>query len=157
MTTGDQFAKRAWERHERTHQQLLTAALDSAREALRALFLVNGGASVALLAFLAVATGMEDATRQAVFAALATRALHWFAFGTLAAVIASGLAYLTSAAAASAISARLASQDPPYFEETPQSQRTRAVAIGLNIGAVIAGVASLGFFLAGILSVGPMF
>jgi ABC-type multidrug transport system fused ATPase/permease subunit len=157
MTTGDQFARRAWERHERTHLQFLTASLDSAREALKALLVVNGGASVALLAFLAAATRIEDLTRQAVFAALATKALRWFAFGTLAAVMACGLAYLTAAFAASAISTRLASNDPPYFEETPESLRYKAMATGVNIGAVIAGIASLGFFLTGILKIGSIF
>lgn len=157
MSTGDQFARRAWDRHERTHLQLLGASLDTAREALRALLVVNGGACVALLAFLGVATGIEDTRRQAMFAALAEDALRWFAFGLLSALIAAGFAYLTNALAAAAISTRLSSQDPPYFIETPESQRNRSLSTTLNIGAVLAAVVSLIFFLTGILNVGPMF
>ncbi len=62
--------------------------------ALKGVILVNGGAAVALLAFLGHIWGSGDAARQVAVAVAAGGSLHWFIGGTFAGVTAAGVSYL---------------------------------------------------------------
>lgn len=67
---------------------------DSGVTALRALFLINGGGAVALLAFLASVHNQPTTSDQIVFNIL--DALWWFSIGVLSSALASGCTYITN-------------------------------------------------------------
>ncbi len=154
---GDEFAKRAWERHDRTYQQLLNASMDSAKDALRALLAVNGGACLALLTFLGTAVRIEDPAQQALLSGLATGALRWFAFGVFSIVLATGLAHLANNFCATAIAKRTQTAEHPYSAETAASRAYQRAATTLNLLTIAAAVGSMGCFVMGIVRIGPMF
>ena len=72
-------------------EQLFSAYSSYARQALNSLFIMNGGAAVALIAFLGEVTGAAD---QAVSPERVTAAVLVFAAGALFAVLAGALAYV---------------------------------------------------------------
>ena len=72
--------------------EMFKSVLEAGRAAVASALLVNGGASVAILAFLAnVAIKSEAVVRAPAMAG----ALMWFASGVLAAAVASGITYVT--------------------------------------------------------------
>lgn len=88
---------RAWkEQVTRRAEAMEGAAIESANQALKALFLLNGGASVAVLGFLASTFSSETNTDTGRLIADLVYALRWFSSGAGAAVLASCLAYLTN-------------------------------------------------------------
>ncbi|NTZ60051.1 hypothetical protein G6L24_06970 [Agrobacterium tumefaciens] len=75
------------------------ASIDASVEGLKALLLLNGGACIALLAFLSATMGKEHTIqKEAAFVAGATDALIFFAGGALLAVITCVFAYLANQA-----------------------------------------------------------
>jgi hypothetical protein len=154
---GDEFAKRAWERQDRTYQQLLNASMDSAKDALRALLAVNGGGCLALLTFLGTAVRIEDPVQQELLSGLAIGALRWFGFGVLAVVLATGLAHLANNFCATAIAKRRQVPEHPYSGDTPASRAFQRAATTLNALTVASAIVSIACFLVGILRIGPMF
>ncbi len=75
------------------------ASIDASVEGLKALLLLNGGACIALLAFLSATMGKEHTIqKEAAFVAGATDALAFFAGGALLAVITCVFAYLANQA-----------------------------------------------------------
>ncbi len=85
------------------HARLEQASIDAAHEGLKALLLLNGGASIAVLGFLA--TTLKDATEggfQALIAGMLD-SLVWFAVGSGLAVFTSFCAYLSNQAYATSL------------------------------------------------------
>lgn len=75
--------------------EMFKSVLETGKTALTTAILVNGGASVALLAFLAnVSVKTEMVARVPALAG----ALMWFVFGVLSAACATGMTYLTQSA-----------------------------------------------------------
>jgi type III secretory pathway component EscT len=103
-------------------------AVDLARDALRGLLLVNGGAATALIALMDKSGGRHDYT----FAIL------WFAAGSVAAVISSLLGYFSQL----------------YYANHRTSNNTRMHALHLRwqTAAILAVIVTLGFMIAGIIS-----
>lgn len=89
-------AERAHDANNELYDQLNQAAIGSANVALRAFLLINGGAAVALLAFLGSLAGQIDGPD---IVTLATPLMD-FAIGVAVAALAAGLAYLTNYSAA---------------------------------------------------------
>lgn len=79
-----------------------SAAIESGNQALKALFLLNGGACIALLGFLA-STLNSSKPEIAHLMQNIVSALQWFAYGVGAATLASCLAYVTNSTYANAL------------------------------------------------------
>lgn len=88
-------AQRAYDNHYKFHATLLNAAIDAGKETIKAAIILNGGACVALLSFLAVISSREN-TRAILALAQPTKAsLGYFAIGLLLAAIGSCMAFLS--------------------------------------------------------------
>ncbi len=118
-------------------------------EILKAVALINGGAAIATLAF--VAATHRDSRALAL-------ALVWplgaFGFGLTVAACATGWSYFSHASDAEALRSQDLTWTPPFIAETAASRAARrrgALYRGLALGAVMVGIASavIGFSLAG--------
>lgn len=143
-----QHALRHHERLDRIEADNDKAAIDAGAIAVRTLVLVNGGAVVAMLAFLAnvINEGSGD-QYDGVLSSLTLFALGvFFAVGTAIG------AYMTNLSAALRVAWTRRTWDYPYEKKTKQSKiwhRFSALFHYLSIGA---GFTSLVLFLAGVLS-----
>ncbi|WP_421697535.1 hypothetical protein [Ancylobacter sp.] len=148
---GDIWARRALDGHRERKENQLLAATESANIALKGLLLLNGGAAIALLAFLANVV-KEEATSAAaqklVFSIHA--AMGSLAYGAAAAVGAAMFGYLTNRAYAECIGTKHESLERPYLRETCASKLWGAVAGTLNVLGVLSAAASLYFFVIGV-------
>lgn len=124
----------------RRAEMMEAAANESANVALKALFLLNGGACVAVLGFLASTFNVETNSDHATLVTDFIKALKWFAFGSGAAVFASCLAYLANSGYAKGL----------IDIEDRISWRWGVV---LNWAAIIIGLASFVLFSVGVLSI----
>ncbi|MDW9680676.1 hypothetical protein [Sinorhizobium meliloti] len=89
---------------EERFKALESAAIEAAAQGLKALLLLNGGACVALLAFVGgLATSEHVRPEFAPLVPAATQALIWFASGSGVAVLACFFAYWTNQAYANAL------------------------------------------------------
>ena len=106
------------DRKSATDLEMFKSVLDTGKTALTTAILVNGGASVALLAFLAnISVKIELVSRVPAIAG----ALMWFVSGVLSAACATGVTYLTQSAYARA----------HYAATNPQSVRQLSRMVGL--------------------------
>ena len=120
---------------------LESAAIDAAAQGLKALLLLNGGACVALLAFVGgLATSEHVRPEFAPLVPAATQALIWFASGSGVAVLTCFFAYWTNQAYANAL-----------FDSQRYSWKRGA---RLNIAGSVAAVVSLLCFGKGVLDIG---
>lgn len=116
-------ALRAYEVHYRFHASLLTAAIEAGKEAIKAALLLNGSACIALLSFLAVITA-RDSSRSVLLLIQPTKeALAYFAFGSLAAALGSGLAFASYCLRANSEAHRDMKDEFPFIFECPTSKR----------------------------------
>jgi hypothetical protein len=131
---------------DRRAEYMETAAIDCANQALKALFLLNGGGCLALLTFLGATFAAPDLTpdKAGVLAAI-IHSLTKFGLGAGLAVAASCLAYLTNSAYSGAL---LAAEKEPMLGQR-QWRRGKA----LRWGTMIVATVSLVFFFAGIWSI----
>jgi hypothetical protein len=102
------------------------AALKQLGNVLSALFLLNGGAAVAVLAFLGGLAGKEKIGQLAL--ALVAKTLIWFTAGVVFATLASVAAYVTNISQANAAWMGERSYSEPFLQETPASNRLYTVA-----------------------------
>lgn len=124
------------------------AAMAQLNNALRALFLLNGGAAVAILAFLG---GLVDKNKigQLELASVA-RTLIWFAIGLVIATLASLAAYTSNISQANAAWASERHYASPYIRDTDLSNRRYSaahvwqwvwwVAVWLSLAAFLVGI-----------------
>lgn len=106
------------DRKSATDLEMFKSVLDTGKTALTTAILMNGGASVALLAFLAnISVKTELVSRVPAIAG----ALMWFVFGVLFAACATGVTYLTQSAYARA----------HYAATSPQSVGRLSRLLGL--------------------------
>jgi hypothetical protein len=127
------------------------AALNNANIALRTLVLINGGAAVALLAFVgSLATAVNEF--EANVAVLAAP-LQWFAFGVALAAFGIGLAYFTNYCTTGSSAASEHTYEHPFIKSTKASKRWRLAAITFQVLAVASAVTSLVLFVCGMFGV----
>lgn len=113
------------------------AAASTGMETVKAILLINGGACVAILAFIGTFTSSGRATPEL------TSPLIWFAAGALFAVVSAALGFLTNQSYAAASNAKTRHFDEPYVRETDASRRHQvagAITRWLSIGCAIAGM-----------------
>ena len=118
-------------------------AMESANAFLKHLAILNGGAAVAVLSFLAA---ISDTASARVVSEVAI-ALKWFAFGAVLAVSDLGLAYLTNYMLLGSLNAR----------GQPKENFYNFLKRGFHILAVMFSVFSIGLFLMGVWAVSNSF
>ena len=157
MSGGQQneWAREVFRKHERRAEALEIASVESANLALKSLLLLNGGACIALLGFLASIFSanvqqQESARELAPFLA----ALSKFASGAGLAVFASSLAYLTNSAYARSLMTYDKKWEWPYVEANEKSKRDWRIGTYLNNVAIVVSIASLGMFVWGCIAIG---
>jgi hypothetical protein len=121
------------------------AATSGANLALRMSLLINGGAAVALLAFI------KDLGEEQQHAVADT--LVWFGFGVTIAVLALAFAYFTNYSAGQLAISRLPIDQHPYFRDGPATARWRWRYWVFLSAAIFLGLVSVALFVIGLLLV----
>ena len=127
------------------------AAVDTGNNALKSLVLVNGGAAIAMLAFIGHLIS-ADKNRFDSLVDLAAP-LSWFAWGVACAAGSMALGYLANFSMGKESTLKKRSYDYPYLSETEASKRWATAISVFQVLAVGAGFASLVLFVYGILEV----
>jgi hypothetical protein len=156
MTPDEQFqlrvraAERAHDAETTFAQNANAAAVKNAEEAIKAAVLINGGSSVAMLAFIGTLVS-RDYLSPAQMAEI-SKPLIWFASGVGAAMFAAAAAYFTNLGIAGTSLRRKRSYDEPFLQDTPGSTRHRRLGeISRWIG-ILAMVISIGCFFGGLVT-----
>ncbi len=122
-----------------------SAAIKSGEEAIKALTLINGGSSVAMLAFVGTLASKDQYTSEQL--ALVASPLIWFAIGVGLAVAAACLSYFSNRAIAALSLTRVRTWQHPYIADGERSKGWRViqtVLVGLTILAATLSLASFG-------------
>jgi len=143
------LAEREHDRNSDNVVKQVLAAVESGHHALRAILLINGGAAVALLAFIGAIASKEGVSSVADLAAT----IQWFAFGVAVSAAAIGMAYLVNHCYAISLRAMENDWDHPYVKETPSSKRWERGADVLNVSTILTALVALGLFVYGMLNV----
>ncbi|WP_152610530.1 hypothetical protein [Leisingera sp. ANG-DT] len=146
-----EHAKRAHDVNRQTSADFGRAAIESANVAIRAFILVNGGAVVALLAFIG-AIESSDAGSSASVGEL-VRPLLAFALGVGFSVVTATLAYLVNMLDHDITNSVKLTWEHPYVVDDGSASRLRWWRNRLHVVAILVAVASLAAFFCGIFSV----
>ena len=139
------LAERMHDRDFTLLRQATDAAIGHANFALRTLILINGGAAVALLAFLASLLSAEEDYSSKL--SEITAPLVSFSYGIAAATVSIGFAYFTTYCVATAFSKKELLWEHPWTKETPKSNAWTRASVMCQIFAVILAFVSLYFFI----------
>jgi hypothetical protein len=131
------------------------AAVKNAEEAIKAALLVNGGSSVAMLAFLGTLVSQHVLSSEQLGNAI--RPLMYFGGGVGTAIIASATAYFTSLLIAGSSNRKERNYDAPFVRDTPSSRRHVRWAERCRWFSIIFVAASIGCFICGLTSAGISF
>jgi hypothetical protein len=144
---------RAAERaHDLTKEYELTiidAATRDAQEAVKVAVAINGGAAIAILAF--VSTHNADYLAKLFPIAYS---LFWFAAGVIFAALTAGCAYLSNSFYAAGHRALRRTFAHPFLEETEGSKNRFEWARRFNLAGIILAIAALLAFVRGLVFVG---
>jgi hypothetical protein len=127
------------------------AAVKYAESTVKAIMLINGGASVSLLALIGGLAAQGKVQLRGL--SLLTNSLMWFASGVLSAAIGAFLAYFAAYCGAAHEHNISKIWTPPYVMETVISRRWNRREIICRRAAILAGVISLVLFVCGMISV----
>jgi hypothetical protein len=131
------------------------AATKAAEEAIRAAILINGGSSVAMLAFIG-SVASKDWLSPVQLAAL-TKPLLFFGFGVAAAVIGSAMAYFTNLMIAGSSIRRRREYQQPFLRITPSSRRHWIWGEVFRWLGIVAVTGSIVLFIAGLFQASSAF
>lgn len=126
------------------------AAVKNAEEAIKAALLINGGSSVAMLAFIGTLVS-RDFLSPAQIAEI-TKPLMWFAWGVGASMLAAAAAYFTNLYIAGSSSRRERSYETPFTRDTPDTKRRGRLGEAFRWLGILAMISSMGCFAAGLIS-----
>jgi hypothetical protein len=113
--------------------------------AVRMSLLVNGGAAIAILAFIKDLSAANKA--------VVANGLAWFAWGAATAVAGIGLAYFTNYYTAEFISRKQLSSQAPFVRDTPASEKAARLKTIFHFFALAVSIASLSLFVRGMFAV----
>jgi hypothetical protein len=120
------------------------AAIKSGDEAVKALTLINGGSSVAMLAFISTLASRGQYTSQQL--SLISKPLIWFAAGVGLGVAAACLSYFSNRAIAHLSSTRVKTWQHPYIIDGPKTKRWQIIqAILVSLTVLVASVSLASF------------
>ncbi|WP_424944300.1 hypothetical protein [Aliiroseovarius crassostreae] len=127
------------------------SAIELTSSATKAFLLINGGAAVAMLGFVASVADGSGAVKLEMPDIV--DALMWFGWGVLVAAVCSGLAYCVMFLQGAVSSEVTFTWEFLYIEERQASKWLLRVTHLAHVAAVLAGILSLVFFSLGLLSV----
>ena len=145
-----EHAMRAHDRNDILWTESQKNAIDSANIAVRAILLVNGGAVVALLAFLGT---LESANGDAISLSQFVSALRSFASGVGLAAVTAALAYLVNLMDADFFSRKTYHWEHPFVRENTKKKWVNWLRNAIHLLALGLGVFSLAAFFSGISSI----
>jgi hypothetical protein len=137
-------AERAHDRNDQMADIFNQSADKNSQAAIRMVLAINGGAAIALLAFiggLASRTNLD--LRQL---SIVTYQLKWFVFGVLLSGVAAASAYVTTYCGAGDRLLRDYTWDNPYVLENRKSRRFRHMRLGFHLLGFISAIAGLIIF-----------
>jgi hypothetical protein len=139
-------AERAHDKSNEFHTYVNKAAIDGSNLALRTLVLINGGAAIAMLAFLG--TVAKDQSNLSKIGEVA-HTLRYFAIGVALACAGMALAYFTHFFMVSVETFKDRTYVHPYVVETAKSRRFMSDNRVFHVLPVLAAAASLAMFVIG--------
>jgi hypothetical protein len=149
-----QIRTRAAERAHDAEKEFSTAAnaaaVKNAEEAIKAALLINGGSSVAMLAFIGTLVSRDFLSRPQI--ADITKPLEWFASGVGAAMVAAAAAYFTNLYIAGSSSHKKRNYEQPFTEATPVSIREAKFGEAFRWVGIVAMIISMGCFAGGLIT-----
>jgi len=145
-----EMALRAHADHLAIYVDSRKAAIDSANAAIRAMILVNGGAVLALLAFLGA---LEDSNEGSVKIAALVDPIGWFAWGVGFAVVTAALAYVVNMLDAYIVASIEGQWEHPYRREGRLAKWLKPIRAIAHISALGLAAAALYSFSQGVSSV----
>jgi hypothetical protein len=127
------------------------AAVSTGMETVKAILLINGGACVAVLAFIgSLASQGQVVTNLA-------GPLVWFAAGAVVAVISAALGYLTNLSYAAASNTKTRHFEEPFVRESEASRAHRLKAVILGWITTILAVLGIVAFIVGVFDANCVF
>jgi hypothetical protein len=126
------------------------AAVKNGEEVLKAALLINGGSSVAMLAFIGTLVS-RDVISSAQLAEV-TRPLLSFGAGVALSVFASAAAYFTNLHIAGSSGRRQREYLEPFIRDTPSSKRYASIAEVFRWFCIICALGSIGCFVWGLVT-----
>jgi hypothetical protein len=123
------------------------AAFKSSEVALRTVLLINGGAAVAILAF--IGNIIKDNASVSQLSEISA-SLLWFAAGVVVAPLGMACAYFTNLFDANAAASQTRTWEYPYSQPGPMTRRWERRSLIAHTLAVAFAFASLGLFVGGI-------
>lgn len=140
--------------HENNRKDILERqrhAIESAHVAIRAMLLINGGASVALLAFVGAVLSSKNSMDIDVTQLVAP--IQQFALGVGLAGVTAALAYLVNLLDSDIVGSVKYAWEHPYLLELGRAKWLRAIRAALHWLALGTAIATLVFFFRGVFSV----
>lgn len=150
LQTRVRAAERAHDIENEFSKAANAAAVKNAEEAIKAAVLINGGSSVAMLAFIGTLVSRYYLTPSQI--ADITKPLIWFASGVGAAMIAAAASYFANLYIAGSSSRKQPSYDEPFLRGTPESKRFSRLGEIFRCSGIIAMVISIGCFGGGLVT-----
>lgn len=143
-------AERAHDQATKAFQQLNEATMRDAQAAIRIMLVVNGGAAIAVLAFVGslLSKGYSIPQVSGIISIL-----RWFVFGVTATPFAALFAYLTNFCYAGSLASRTRTWDHPYFQTTTSSNWYLRGARAFHLLALLIGVSGIFLFIVGMLKI----
>jgi hypothetical protein len=157
MTNVDQHRQNMEEAH-RAHDALTNfygsvneSTIKSGDAVLRACLLINGGAAVAILAFMGTVISREPTTSSKVIAQIAPN-LNWFVGGVVAAVVAMGLTYVVHFLTYLRATSQKKVWEHPYIAPGEHTATWGWLKTVLHWVTILLAFLSVGFFVFGLLA-----
>lgn len=142
------LAERAHDKESDFMDRVNEAAMSNADQVLRTLVIINGGAAIAMLAFIGSLISADGAKFASKLPAVATPIL-WFVWGVAIATFAIGLAYLTNYCMATSTALKEHHYEKPFIRNTLGSKIWIWFGIGFQLLAILSAFVSLGCFIWG--------
>lgn len=130
-----------------------SAAVEFSNATMKALLILNGGASISMLGFTATVSASGS---NALDISRIISVLQCFSVGAALAVLAAGFAYLVMFFQAATSSAYTEHFEHPYIRGTQISDRNARIANFFHVCAVIVAIGSLVFFVIGVCLTGSI-
>ncbi|RTE92453.1 hypothetical protein [Bradyrhizobium sp. LVM 105] len=124
------------------------AAVKAAEEAIKAVILINGGSSVAMLAFIGTVASKDLISPEHLTQVI--KPLLFFGSGVAAAVMAAAAAYFTNLMIAGTSNRMSRNYEEPFLRDTASSKRHRVAGECFRYLGVLAMTVAIGFFVSGL-------
>ena len=131
---------------------LLSAALENANLAIKSTMLINGGAAIAILAFIGQMNDNEDKELELVISL--TRSLILFAIGAGFSTAAIIFGYFSNYSYFESSQYMSASHEYPYLQTNVSSKKWRKIAISFHTIGIFCVITSISLFIYGVYLVG---